>query len=182
VKTNKNGYKKIKYLIKTKMINSSKKTINKLYVMRKTENNGLIEDLYVTGSHALLKDELSEKEEKKMNKLISEFKEIKYDKKIDDKYKLLACFDKRFEEYNEEGYYHIYHIVLEDDEGIYRNYGIYANGILAESTMEDTLFKMNYYDLINIDKSNIIIKKSVTQKEIFIKGNPKQKKYLNNRF
>ena len=93
-----------------------------------------------------------------------------------------ACFDKRFEEYNEEGYYNIYHIVLEDDKGVYKNYGIYANGILAESTMEDTLSKMNHYDLINIDKSNIIIEKSISIKDIFLKSNSKAKKYLNNRF
>ena len=182
VKTNKHGYKKVKYLIKTKMINSSKKTINKLYVMKMTENNGLIEDLYVTGSHALLKDELSEKEEKQMDKLLSIFKDVNYDKMIDDKYKVLACFDKRFEEYNEEGYYNIYHIVLEDDKGVYKNYGIYANGILAESTMEDTLSKMNHYDLINIDNSNLIIEKSISIKDIFLKSNSKAKKYLNNRF
>ena len=29
------------------------------------------------------------------------------------------------------------------------------NGILAESTMEDTLSKLNNYDLINVDKSMI---------------------------
>ena len=156
VKTNKHGYKKVKYLIKTKMINSSKKTINKLYVMKKTEKNGLIEDLVVTGSHALLKDELSEKEEKKMNILLSNFKDVNYERMIDDKQKVLACFDKRFEEYNEEGYFNIYHIVLEDEKGNYNNYGIYANGILAESTMEKTLSKLNNFDLINIDKSELI--------------------------
>ena len=147
VKTNKHGYKKVKYLIKTRMINSSKRTINKLYVMRKSEKNGLIEDLYVTGSHALLKDKLSEKEEKQMDKLLSIFKDVKYERMLDDKHKILACFDKRFEEHNEEGYYNIYHIVLEDDN-IYYNYGIYANGILTESTMENTLSKLNNYDLI----------------------------------
>jgi hypothetical protein len=182
VKTNKHGYKKVKYLIKTRIINSSKKTINKLYVMKKSEKNGLIEDLYVTGSHALLKDELSEKEEKNMDKLLSIFKDVKYEKMIDDKYKVLACFDKRFEEYNEEGYYNIYHIVLEDDKGVYNNYGIYANGILAESTMEDTLSKLNNYDLINIDKNNVIIEKSISIKDVFLKSNSKAKKYLNNRF
>ena len=130
------------------MINSSKRTINKLYVMRKSEKNGLIEDLYVTGSHALLKDKLSEKEEKQMDKLLSIFKDVKYERTIDDKHKVLACFDKRFEEHNKEGYYNIYHIVLEDDNNIYYNYGIYANGILTESTMENTLSKLNNYDLI----------------------------------
>jgi hypothetical protein len=158
VKTNKHGYKKVKYLIKTKMINSSKKTINKLYVMKKTEKNGLIEDLFVTGSHALLKDQLSEKEEKRMDLLLSNFKDVNYERMIDDKQKVLACFDKRFEEYNEEGYFNIYHIVLEDENNkTYKNYGIYANGILAESTMEKTLSKLNNFDLINVDKSNINI-------------------------
>jgi hypothetical protein len=149
------------------MINSSKKTINKLYVMKKTEKNGLIEDLFVTGSHALLKDELSEKEEKKMNTLLSIFKDMKYERMIDDKQKVLACFDKRFEEYNEEGYFNIYHIVLEDENGIYNNYGIYANGILAESTMEKTLSKLNDFDLININKSELItINKKVLNKSV----------------
>jgi hypothetical protein len=192
VKTYKNGYKKVKFLIKTKMINSFKKTINKLYVMKRTEKNGLIEDLFVTGSHALLKDELSEKEEKKMDLLLSKFKDVNYERMIDDKQKVLACFDKRFEEYNEEGYFNIYHIVLEDDKKIYndnviyKNYGIYANGILAESTMENTLSKLNNFDLINIDKSNITIDvtlpRNITSKDIYLKSNSKAKKFLNNNF
>jgi len=186
VKTHKHGYKKLKYLIKTKMINSSKKTINKLYKMKKSNNNELIEDLYVTGSHALLKDKLTEKEEKSMNKLLSVFKDVNYKRMIDDKHKILACFDTRFDECNEEGYFNIYHIVLEDDKGVYKNYGIYANGILAESTMENTLSKLNDYDLINIDKTNISIDevtlpKSIKSIDIF-RGNPKAKKYLNNSF
>ena len=181
VKTYKHGYKKVKYLIKTKLINSSKKTINKLYVMKKSNNKSLLEDLYITGSHALLKDELSEKEEKHMNNILSNFKDINYQRTIDDKHKLLACFDKRFQECNEEGYYNIYHIVLEDDKGVYKNYGIYANGIIAESTMEDTLNKINNDDLMKLD---IIIerKKGITNRENFLNNNSKAKKYLNNRF
>jgi len=181
VKTYKNGYKKVKFLIKTRIINSSKKTINKLYVMKRTKQNGLIEDLYVTGSHALLKDQLTEKEEKKMDLLLSNFKDVNYKKMIDDKQKVLACFDKRFEEYNEEGYFNIYHIVLEDCDGIYNNYGIYANGILSESTMEETIYKLNTDNLMVLD---IIIerKKGITNEDIFLNSNSKAKKYLNNRF
>jgi hypothetical protein len=168
--------------------------------MKRTKQNGLIEDLYVTGSHALLKDGLSEKEEKKMNTLLSIFKDMKYERMIDDKQKVLACFDQRFEECNEEGYFNIYHIVLEDDNNKnYNNYGIYANGILAESTMEKTLSKLNDFDLINIDKSNISIDKSNISIDksnisldihipinisidIYLKRNSKAKKYLNNSF
>ena len=136
VKTYKHGFRKVKHLLKSKIINSKEKTINKLYVMKKSETNDLIEDLYVTGSHALLKDELTEKQINKMNCLIKKIN-IKYDMKIDDKYKIIACFDKRFQEFNEPGYFNIYHLVLD------KIYGIYANGILAESTDEITLNRMN---------------------------------------
>ena len=58
----------------------------------------------------------------------------KCDMKIEDKYKLIAYYDTdNFEEYNEVGIFNIYHIVLENDD-VYKNYGIYANGILVEST------------------------------------------------
>jgi hypothetical protein len=149
VKTYKHGYKKIKYLLKSKIINSKEKTINKLYVMKKTKNNNLIEDLYVTGSHALLKDEISEHNKNRMKQITSE---LKYDLKIDDKYKIIACFDKRFQEFNEPGYFNIYHLVLETDNETFKNYGIYANGILAESTDEITLGRMKDYKLINLDE------------------------------
>jgi hypothetical protein len=72
--------------------------------------------------------------------------------KIDDKYKIIACFDKRFQEFNEPGYFNIYHLVLESDNETFKNYGIYANGILAESTDEITLNRMKDYKLINLDE------------------------------
>ncbi len=147
VKTYKHGYKKIKHLLKSKLINSKEKTINKLYVMKKSETNNLIEDLYVTGSHALLKNEISDHNKNRMKQITSE---LNYDLKIDDKYKKIACFDKRFQEFNEPGYFNIYHLVLEEENEIFKNYGIYANGILAESTDEITLNRMKDYKLINL--------------------------------
>ncbi len=143
VKTYKHGYKKVKFVLKSKIINSKEKTINKLYVMKKSETNNLIEDLYVTGSHALLKNEISDHNKNRMKQITSE---LNYDLKIDDKYKIIACFDKRFQEFNEPGYFNIYHLVLE------KIYGIYANGILAESTDEITLNRMKDYKLINLDE------------------------------
>ena len=158
VKTYKHGYKKLKFVLKSKIINSKEKTINKLYVMKKTENNNLIEDLYVTGSHALLKDNLTENQKSKMNKLIEKIN-INYNLKIDDKYKIIACFDKRFQEFNEPGYFNIYHLVLESENEIFKNYGIYANGILAESTDEITLNRMKDYKLINLEYNDTKEKK-----------------------
>jgi hypothetical protein len=170
VKTYKHGCKKVKFVLKSKIINSKEKTINKLYVMKKSETNNLIEDLYVTGSHALLKDELTEKQVNRMNKLIEKIN-IKYDMKIDDKYKIIACFDKRFQEFNEPGYFNIYHLVLEAENEIFKNYGIYANGILAESTDEITLSRMKDYKLINLEyddtkEKEIIRSQKEKEKEI----------------
>jgi hypothetical protein len=93
---------------------------------------------------------------------------------------------------------------LEDDNNKkYNNYGIYANGILAESTMENTLSKLNNFDLINVDKSNIDIdidksnidididKSNIDidihipiniSIDIYLKRTSKAKKYLNNSF
>ena len=140
VKTYKHGYRKIKYLIKSTLLNVQENTINKLYKLIKTENNNLIEDLYLTGGHSILKDNLSEKEIIKMKKLI-ENKNIKFDYKINDKYKLLVCFDKSFQEYNKKGYYNIYQLVLDNDNNVEKNYGIYANGLLVESTNDICLVK-----------------------------------------
>jgi hypothetical protein len=156
VKAYKNGYKKIKYLIKTNLINTDKRTINKLFVMKKSPHNKLIEDLYVTGSHALLVDNMDEKTSLKMDNLFKTLN-VKCNKKIEDKKKVIACFDKRFQEHNEIGLFNIYHLVLENNNNEYKNYGIYANGILAESTDEITLTRTENYSLINLEyKSEII--------------------------
>jgi len=149
IKTYKNGYKKIKYILKSQLLNSAEKTINKLYRMKKTKSNELIEDLYVTGSHAIIKDKLTDKEERKMTKLLDSVAcDIEYNRFIDGKAKLVACFDERFEEFNEEGYYNIYHLVLEHDS-VFKNYVIYANGLPTESTDELTLHRMTDFNIIN---------------------------------
>ena len=145
--------------MQSKLINTDKKTINKLYVMKKGKHNKLIEDLYITGSHSLLLNNLDKSSSLKMEKLINNL-DIKFNKKIDDKKKLIACFDKRFKEYNEIGLFNIYHLVLENENNQYKNYGIYANGILAESTDEITLSRIENFNLINLEyktENNTII-------------------------
>ena len=74
VYTKNNGFKRIKYLMKMKLLNSSIRTINKLYIMKKATDNKLIKDLYMTGSHAILKDNISEVENKKMSRLLEKIK------------------------------------------------------------------------------------------------------------
>jgi hypothetical protein len=116
--------------------------------MSKSNHPGLTEDLYITGAHAVLYDTLSEKEEQRMERLIDHF-QIDYPMTLDGKQKLIAFYDDNFNEWNEEGTFTIYHLVLESKTA-YRNYAIYANGILVESTDEITMSRMNHYGIVNL--------------------------------
>jgi hypothetical protein len=65
---------------------------------------------------------------------IQKTKEILKDIYItDDKYRLLTCIDSRSEKIKEEKEYTIYHFALENND-YYMNYGVYANGLLVESS------------------------------------------------
>jgi hypothetical protein len=105
--------------------------------MKKNKSPDLIQDLYVTGGHAILHDKLTHTQQKKMDSIIDYCKKngINYSNMIDDKYKVIACYDPKFVEIKKEHTYNIYHLVLENKHKE-RNYGIYANGILVESTEE----------------------------------------------
>jgi len=147
VKTWKHGYKRVKYILQSQLHNSSVHTINKLFKISKSDNPILTEDLYITGSHAVLCDSLTDWEQWKMDTLQEKFN-IDYTLTIDGKRKLIAYFDDRFEECIEDGLFTIYHLVLESKTAD-RNYGIYANGILVESTDEITMSRSNHYSLVN---------------------------------
>jgi hypothetical protein len=153
VKTYKQGYKRVKYNVMGKLNNTKEHSIDKLFKLSKKRfpELGLTEDLYVTGSHALLYDSLNEREIILMKKVIqyaaSNYKSI-YNAKIEDKFKLLAYHDERFEEIMMNAVFEIYHLVLENENEKF-NYGIYANGVLAESTDELTLMRMKGFEKIN---------------------------------
>ena len=87
VYTKNDGFKKIKYLIKMRLLNSLTRTINKLYIMKKTKQNSLITDLYVTGSHSILKDNLTEVENNKMIRLLDKIKEHNFNRFLDENIK-----------------------------------------------------------------------------------------------
>ena len=172
-------YKRAKTIIKGSILNAREHTMHKLYKLSKSKNPALIADLYVTGSHALLYDNLSNEEFEKMDELIERYNnynikfrdEDEYDEEyisdiknmikyyndykitLEDKYKLIAYFNPDFEEVTDNSICNIYHIVLEN-ENKYENYGIYANGILAESTCEVSLTRFPGYEKIN--ESNMI--------------------------
>jgi sugar lactone lactonase YvrE len=201
-KSGKGGhYKKAKFIVKSALENSSESTINKLYRIKKERHSNLIEDLYVTGSHALLYDELTDMEYEKMSRLVDHYntytirleneenmsaEEVEntkslmkyyndYKMELDDKYKLIAYFDDRFEEINDEGVFNIYHIVLENANK-YDNYGIWANGILAESTCEVSLSRFPGYEKVNFNRVTNGLTKLKREKENI---NDKLQRYLN---
>ena len=162
VKTYKHGYKKCKFNMKEQIKNTEEHSINNLYRLSRTNNNELFEDLYITGSHAMLYDNISEREEEAMNNLLETYNskfDIQISNKIDGKYKLIAYYDNTFVEVKQDIVVSIYHLVLEN-ENKYINYGIYANGVLTESIDEVNLLRYYFNDLdekitlINVAKTN----------------------------
>ena len=65
----------------------------------------------------------------------------------DNKYRLPACADEKAEVYETVGYYNIYHLALENDD-YYMNYGIYANGLLVESSSKRYITELSGMTLV----------------------------------
>jgi hypothetical protein len=87
----------------------------------------LTEDLYITGCHSILVDNLTDNQREKTVKQLG--KVFVTDKK----YRLMACIDERAEPWVSEGTYTIYHFALEHADDA-MNYGVYANGGLLVET------------------------------------------------
>jgi len=129
VKTSRNGYKKVELIGKSTFSNpgTSDRTENKIYVCKKEKYPSLTEDLYITGAHSILVNELSDVERDATNKTLGKIFVT------DKKYRLMVWLDEKAEPWDSKGEYTVWHIALENaDTGM--NYGIYANGgLLVES-------------------------------------------------
>lgn len=150
VKTYLHGYKKIKKLVNLKFTNSSlitqssntlitqsSNTLNEIcgiYKLEKNKHPDLIEDLYVSGQHSLLVDELSTEQINKMMRLWSQLL------KIDDKFLLMAFADEKYQRVYDNNVWDLYQIVLEHEDNSGR-YGIYANGLLSETMSNKTFMR-----------------------------------------
>jgi hypothetical protein len=111
---------------------------NQIYIYTQKSNPELIEDLYLTGGHSLLVDSLSETESNDMKQaelLDTEFM-------VEDKYKLMCCFNKKLEVAANQNVV-LYRIALEAPENASPThvYGIWANGILSESSSKASMDK-----------------------------------------
>jgi hypothetical protein len=130
VKTFKDGFKPIYKIGKKDIVHEPtiERSKNHLYKCSTTKYPGLFEDLVLTGCHSILVDDYVD--EPQLEKTI----QVNGDTYVTDgKYRLPVCADYRASIYETAGKYTVYHIALENDD-YYANYGIYANGLLVEST------------------------------------------------
>ena len=127
VKAYMNDYKPIKNIIQGFFINNPKNRSNCMYIMKKTENNGLIEDLIVTGNHGILLDEKDvNEEEQKKNPEWANFK-------VDDKVNCITGVSSKFEQITDNELYKYYHFSLDNGDGKRKRFGVWANGVLMET-------------------------------------------------
>ena len=113
---------------------------NRLYRFPKSISSGMA-DLYITGEHCILhksiSDELKERVRNHMGDVYI----------TENQYRVPACIDDRAEPYTDNAPVTIWHFALEN-HSIYRNYGVYANGILVESCSIQYLTEMSNMELL----------------------------------
>ena len=143
VKTFADGYKAVNMIGTSKIYNpgNKKRSKNRLYRLPMTNYPELTSDLYMTGCHSILVKDLT----KEQRRYLFAMQGTTY---VTDKhYRLIACADARAEPYAVEGLYSIWHLALEHEDQ-YMNYGIYANGLLVETTSKRMLRDLSGMDLV----------------------------------
>ena len=138
VKTYKHGYQKVIRCVTRRSCDYVISSKNQIYTYTQKSNPELIEDLYLTGGHSLLVDALSETESNDMKQaewLDSDFI-------VEDKYKLMCCFNKKLDVSASQNV-ELYRFTLEPPENATPThvYGIWANGILSESSSKASMDK-----------------------------------------
>ena len=131
VKTSLDGYLPIELIGYSTIHNSVKEFKNKdgLYKLEKDVYPELFEDLYMTGAHSILVPEITDEER---NDILNMLGDIYV---TDQKYRLPISLDIHHSQpYNEVKEFTIWHLALENSS-YYGNYGIYANGLLVETSI-----------------------------------------------
>lgn len=140
VKTSLDGYKKIDMIGHSRFYipsnSGGKRPPHTLYCCSREKYPSLFEALYITGHHAILEDKITKDQEEKTIEILGKIYIT------DKKYRLLACIDERAYPVDKEGFCVIWHLALENDN-YYKNYGIYANGLLVESTSKRYLKELS---------------------------------------
>jgi hypothetical protein len=147
VKTLKHDFKQIDMIGRREIYHPAKnaRIQDQLYQCSQTEYPEIFEPLVITGCHSILVENST---------TVVNAEQIELVKKVnggiyltDDKLRLPACTDLRASVYEIVGNYTIYHLALENDD-YYKNYGIYANGLLVETCSKRYLKELSNMTLI----------------------------------
>jgi hypothetical protein len=115
---------------------------DQLYLCSKSKYPALFEDLIITGCHSILVKQFDSPEQRdKTERLLGDIYVT------DEHYRLPACLDDRADVYDKPGKYTIYHFALENAD-YYMNYGVYANGLLVESSSRRFMHEIANMNLI----------------------------------
>jgi len=143
VKTSKDGYKKVELIGKGTIQNpgTDERIENRLYKCSTNEYPELKNDLYITGCHSILVNSLTNKQREETIKSLGKIYIT------DNKYRLMAFVDEKAQPWNSQGNYTIWHFALENDD-YYMNYGVYANGLLVETSSKRYMKELSNMSLI----------------------------------
>jgi hypothetical protein len=143
VKTLSSGYQPICMIGNSKIYNPANTLRGKdrLYKCTKDKYPELIDDLILTGCHSILTTSLSDQERADTEEMVGRVFVT------ENRYRLMACIDERAEPYTEEGLFTIWHFALEH-EHIRANYGVYANGLLVETSSKRMMSQYSGMELL----------------------------------
>jgi hypothetical protein len=133
VKTYKHGYKPVTLIGKGSMTNVPGDRWKTMY---RHKTHGLV----ITGNHGVLLDYLTEKEATDQLYIMK----VKRLPTIDGKYLLFANMCEAYEQMTDSNTYTYYHFALEDSGDHLKKYGVWADGILAESTSRKKFLNHGY--------------------------------------
>jgi hypothetical protein len=137
VKTLKHGYKPVTHIGKGRMVNVPGDRWNTMY---KHKENGLI----ITGNHGVLLDTLTSQEAADQLYIMK----VKQLPTIEGKYLIFANMCEQYEQITNTNTYTYYHFALEDSGDHLKKYGIWANGILAETTSRKKFLNHGYEHIV----------------------------------
>jgi hypothetical protein len=143
IKTFTSGYKPVCMIGHRKIYNPDNdlRFKNRLYKLTKDKYPSLFEELVLTGCHSLLVDRLTEQQEEDTREDVGKLYIT------ETKYRLFTYLDNKAKTYEKEGLHEIWHLALENDD-YYMNYGIWANGLLVETTSKSFMERFSGMSLV----------------------------------
>jgi hypothetical protein len=118
-----------------------KRVKDRLYRLSVDNYPSLLEDLVLTGQHAILVDNITNELGVEITNVMGRVYTT------EGKFRLPAFIDMSSIPYEVNGTFNIYHLALQN-ENYYGNYGIYANGLLVETCSKRYLAEVAQMDLL----------------------------------